>query len=152
MKIVKILITMLFVLCLTQNCFSEDVSRTATMVEMEGDVDIQTPNNEWVPAEVGMVLTEGYTVRTGDDSLAVVFLDGESETANVELKSNGRLVLAELMQDGEGKQKTMLDLAIGEILITSQKLRSEDSRFEVKTPTSIVGVRGTTFSVAVEEE
>ena len=46
--------------------------------------------------------------------------------------------------------KTLLDLAMGEILIKAQKVHGEKSQFEVKTPTSIVGVRGTTFNVKVE--
>ena len=56
-----------------------------------------------------------------------------------------------LKKDEEGRvQTTLLDLAIGKILISAEKLDTPDSKFEVKTPTSVVGVRGTAFSVEVE--
>jgi hypothetical protein len=98
-----------------------------------------------------MVLSQGDIIRTKAGSLAVVELDGKGRTATVELKENGQLSLAKLLGDKEkGTRTTLLDLAVGEILIKAQKLHSEKSRFEVKTPTSIVAVRGTTFSVAVE--
>jgi hypothetical protein len=59
--------------------------------------------------------------------------------------------MAELLQDKDKEtQRTLLDLSIGEILIQVDKLQAEKSSFEVKTPTSMVGVRGTTFSVKVE--
>jgi hypothetical protein len=69
------------------------------------------------------------------------------------MKENSQLQLTELkINKAEASETTLLDLALGAVLIKAEKLHSEKSRFEVKTPTSIVGVRGTTFSVAVEAE
>ena len=110
-----------------------------------------TPQKTWIPAKVGMVLNQGDIIRTKKDSWALLNLDGAAETANLELKENSQLKLAELVENKkEATQTTLLDLALGEVLIKAKKLHSEKSRFEVKTPTSIVGVRGTTFSVSVE--
>ena len=82
---------------------------------------------------------------------AILNLNGMGETAAVEINENSQLLLLELIQDKEEEtQQTLLDLAIGKVLIRAQKLHSEKSKFEVKTPTSIVGVRGTTFAVEVE--
>jgi hypothetical protein len=78
-------------------------------------------------------------------------VDGSGQTATVEVKENSQLLLSELLVNpANGTQKTLLDLAAGEILIKAQKVKGEESKFEVKTPTSIVGVRGTTFAVKVE--
>jgi len=69
----------------------------------------------------------------------------------VEMKQNSKLQLAVLLGGKEAPtQTTLLDLSMGEILVKAQKVHSEKSKFEVKTPTSVVGIRGTTFSVAVE--
>ena len=127
--------------------------RTATIIEMDGTAEIRTPDaKQWKAADLGMKLSEGATIRTESDSLVVLQLEGV-ETANVEIKERSVMKLAEFFEDkDEATQRTLLDLAIGEILITSKKLQSEKSKFEVKTPTSIVGVRGTTFSVSVEAE
>jgi len=137
---------------LSVTAYCDNAERTATIVENEGANQVSSDGTNWIPAEVGMVLHQGDVIRTADNSFLVMNLEGE-ESATVELKEKGELRLSELLQDKTaGTQKTLLDLALGEILITSKKLRAEESKFEVKTPTSIVGVRGTTFSVAVEEE
>ena len=50
----------------------------------------------------------------------------------------------------KGTSQTLLDLAVGKILIRVDKLHKKGDKFEIKTPTSIVGVRGTVFGVEVE--
>ena len=98
-----------------------------------------------------MVLNEKDFIKTKADSWVNMNLDGSGETAAVELDENSQLMLLRLTKDDEnGTQKTLLDLAIGKILIRAQKLHTKESSFEVKTPTSIVGVRGTVFEVEVE--
>ena len=96
-----------------------------------------------------------YRLEEARESIeeAVLLLEGVSGTASVELNEESELRLTELFEDqGDGQQLTLLDLAIGKMLITSKKLRSEKSKFRVKTPTSIIGVRGTTFSISVEAD
>ena len=59
--------------------------------------------------------------------------------------------LSELSSDKkDSSQITILDLSLGEVFIKAKKLNADKYRFEIKTPTSIVGVRGTAFSVKVE--
>lgn len=131
--------------------FAQETKRIASIAELKGSVEVKTAKAAWMPAKLGMVLNQGDIIRTKADSLAVLNLDGKAETATVELKANSQLKLAELVVNKEkDTQKTLLDLALGKILIKAQKLHTEKSSFEVKTPTSIVGVRGTTFSVSVE--
>jgi len=130
---------------------AEETPRVATIIETSGKVNIQMGRGPWMPAKVGMILNQGDTVKTMSDSFAVLNVDGTAETASVEVKENSNLKLAMLIQDKEAAtQNTLLDLSIGEVLIKAKKLHSDKSKFEVKTPTSIVGVRGTTFSVTVE--
>jgi len=133
---------------------AETMIRKANIVEIDGTAEVRTPGSEkWVMAEVGMSLTQGDIIKTADGSIVVLLLEGVSGTANVELQAKSELQMAELFEDQEdNSQQTLLDLSIGRLLITSKKLRSEKSKFQVKTPTSIIGVRGTTFSVSVETE
>ncbi|MBF0252602.1 MAG: FecR domain-containing protein [Candidatus Omnitrophica bacterium] len=153
MKITKIITVILAVSFLCANSHAEFAKRSAEIVDMEGTGQVIAPNMPAVPAEVGMVLTEGYVVKTGAESWIMFNLVSDQEPADVEMKENTEMFFSELLLDAqEGVQKTLLDLAIGEILITSKKLQSEKSKFEVKTPTSIIGVRGTSFSVSVEAE
>ena len=151
MKIFKSMLILVVVLSLTSVLFAAETKRTATVLEIKGKVDTRSPDKPWTAAQVGMTLNEKDVIRTKNDSFAVIKLLGVAETATVEIKQNSQLMLAELIQDAKkGTQKTLLDLALGEILIKAQKLHQRNSKFEVKTPTSVVGVRGTTFSVSVE--
>jgi hypothetical protein len=131
--------------------YAEKTLRVAEVIEIEGAVEIIGPDNAKQQATVGMEISEGYVVKTGDGALAVVYLNGVSETAEVEVKERTVMRIADFYEDrGDSTQETLLDIAVGEILITSKKLQAEKSKFQVKTPTSIVGVRGTTFSVSVK--
>lgn len=151
MKMIRCLCILALILGVFSLSFAAETSRTAAIKELKGTVEVKTPKAAWVTAQVGMILNQQDIIRTKKDSWAVLNLNGSGETATVEIKQNSQMRLAELKQNREqGSQNTLLDLALGEILIKAQKLHSEKSKFEVKTPTSIVGVRGTTFSVSVE--
>ena len=110
----------------------------------------QSGQSVWSPVSVGMVLSEGDTLRTSARSWALLNID-DGKIAAVEVKEGSEMMIAELQVDPQtDMSQTLLDLAMGEVLIRAQKVHGENSRFEVKTPTSIVGVRGTTFNVKVE--
>lgn len=130
---------------------AEVTKRTAVIAEIRGKVEVRTPKSKWQPAKIGEVLNQGDIIRTLAGSFAVLNVDGSTQSATVELKENSQLRLAELLEDKtQDSRSTLLDLALGEILIKAQKLNTEKSKFQVKTPTSVVGVRGTTFSVSVK--
>ncbi len=151
MKILNVILTLGMIVSLCAAARAEETPRVATITEMDGKVETQVGGGPWMPASVGMILNQGDTIRTMDNSYAVLNVDGTAETASVEVKEKSNLKLAMLMEDKEAaSQNTLLDLSIGEVLVKAKKLHSEKSKFEVKTPTSIVGVRGTTFSVSVE--
>ena len=144
-------ITIIMIIALASTGSAEDAKRTAKIIAIDGIVEVRPVGRTWVAAEVGMELNEGDVIKTAADSTAVLNLNGEGETATVDISEGSQLKIPELTGDKEkGTQKTLLDLAIGKILIRAQKLHSEEERFEVKTPTTIVGVRGTTFAVEVE--
>lgn len=152
-KLALIILVMALVASVAAVSYAEITKREAVIKGLEGKANVKTADGTWMPAEVGMKLTEGSIIKTDAGAMAVLYLEGVSETADVEVKEKSELRIEELYEDkATSEQTTLLDLALGEILITSQKLRSEKSQFEVKTPTSIVGVRGTTFSVVVERE
>ena len=150
MKVARFLIILLLVAGMATFAYCETATREAKLIDMQGSVTVRTAGGEKIPGEIGMTLHEGDIVKTGADSFALVKLEG-SETATVEVNANAQMLLSELQVDEEaGTQTTLLDLAIGKILIKADKVHNENSKFEVKTPTSVVGVRGTTFAVEVE--
>lgn len=147
----SILILLVIFSLLCSGAFAAEVKRIAAIAELNGTVEVKTATGKWMPASVGMILSQGDMLRTRAGSLAILNLDGNAQTAKVEVRENSQLKLAELLEDkAEAKQTTLLDLSIGKILIQAKKLESEKCKFQVITPTSVVGVRGTTFSVLVE--
>ena len=150
MNTFKILVVLFVLIGLSAYGQAEPVERSAEILDLTGEVMVSSMDGEMIPAEVGMTLTQGDIISTGVDSWAYLSLAG-TDTASVELDAGSEMLISELIMDEEaGTQQTLLDLAIGKILITAQKIHSEDSKFQVKTPTSVVGVRGTTFQVEVE--
>jgi len=152
MKVLKVACAVVVALSMAGFAFSGEIRREARIAILEGDAEVQRlDKKEWIPARVGMVLTEGDTLRTKEDSWVFLNLDGDGETAGVEVDENSRLMISEFTKDVDKKtQRTLLDLAIGKVLIKAKKIHSAESKFQVKTPTSVVGVRGTKFSVEVE--
>jgi len=151
MKALRLLCILGLILGISSLAYAETTTRFATIKQVSGTVEMKVSKGSWMPAIVGTNLKQGDAIRTKANSTATLLLDGKAETASVEVKQNSQLTLAELIANkAQGTETTLLDLSLGEILIKAKKLHSEKSRFEVKTPTSIVGVRGTTFSVTVE--
>lgn len=150
MKIFRFACIMALVLGIVATGYAME-KRSAQIVSLEGTAEVkQAGQAAWVPASVGMALNNGDTLKTAAKSWALLNVD-DGKIATVEVKEGSQLIIAELMVDPEADtSKTLLDLAMGEVLIKAQKVHGEKSQFEVKTPTSIVGVRGTTFNVKVE--
>ena len=152
MKILRIISIFILTMGLLFTVSAEVVQRTAKIMDMRGKVEVKLLGEEnWSPAKASVILNEGDMIKTHADSWALLNVDGSAQTATVKVEENSQLLLSELIKDDkEGSQQTLLDLEIGRVLIKAKKLHSEKSKFEVKTPTSVVGVRGTTFAVEVE--
>ena len=125
--------------------------RMAKVVKAEGDVQVMLKGQGiWRDAQEGMELTEGDVIKTGRNGAALLNIEGDSKGSLVRMREDTRLNLDILKEDmATDKKVTVLDVSIGKILIQAEKLK-EGSRFEVKTPTSVVGVRGTKFAVEVD--
>ena len=130
--------------------FAEMV-RVAEINEIQGDVWFRKAGTtEWKGAEKGMMLLEDDEIKTGGNGKAEILLDSSGETGKVNVAENSQMRLKTMQKDPTSADKTtLLDLAMGKVLIKAEKLQ-RNSSFQVKTPTSICGVRGTLFEVSVE--
>lgn len=124
-------------------------ARQTTVREVHGEVLTRSPGGEWQPAEKGMILNEKDEIRTGEGATAQVALD-DGKVGQVDIREKSYFRIHTLKQSREsGDRTTLLDLAIGKVLVHAKKLKG-NSKFEVRTPTATTGVRGTVFEVAVE--
>lgn len=149
MRIVKVFLILFFGFVGLALC--AQTARQAVLQSAKGVIEVKRGQQAWMPIKDGDVLKQGDIIRTKARSSAVIKLEGTAEGSTVEMKENTQMKISELFEDKALKtQTTLLDVALGSILVKAEKLRAPSSKFEVKTPTSIVGVRGTTFSVTVE--
>jgi len=151
MKLLSIFLTVLILFgFVSLSGFSEEVKRTGKIMDMEGKVEIIRAEGKKELARVGMRVNEGDMIKTKANSWTHVDFKG-IEKAYIEVSPNSTVLVSELVMDKkQGTQNTLLDVAMGKVLCKADKLHKKGSKFQIKTPTSIVGVRGTTFAVEVE--
>lgn len=125
---------------------SADQIRQATLANFAGEVMIRQGGGEWKPATAGDIMKINDELKTSPGASAEVLLDNGS----VKLRENSHFKIDTMNLDpATGEKVTYLNLALGRILIKAEKLQG-NSQFEVRTPTSTTGVRGTVFEVSVE--
>lgn len=124
--------------------------RHAIVLKTEGMVEVKLSGDAWQPAKAGMTLMENDEIRSGQDGSAKILLDEEGKTGQFDLNPGSRLLFNTMKFSDQTEDKsTVLDLAVGSILVHAEKLMG-DSNFQVRTPNSTTGVRGTTFLVSAE--
>ena len=124
-----------------------EMIRHGMIMTTKGRVEVKLKDSAWKPAEAGMTLYENDEVRTGKESTAKILIDENGNTGQLDLKPESQLRMGGLELDRvTGDKTTILDLAVGKVLVHAEKLKG-NSRFQVRTPNSTTGVRGTTFLV-----
>lgn len=131
--------------------FAEEMSQ-AKAIDVKGDVMfLKAGTSSWESLQKDMILGEGDALKTGKYSEAKLTLFGTGKTGELLIKEESEFNFRTLRHDVATKtDDTQLDVEIGSVLVKAEKLIGT-SRFEVKTPTSIVGIRGTTFEVIVSK-
>ena len=141
--------------------------RSGKVVKIKGSARFSTGNNIWQPLSVGTLLKAGALVQTAKDSFADIALiesdvvqpptaSGVGAAGNkrpttaqdlVRLSEDSVLAIDKLTVVNTGAEKvteTQLDLRSGRILGSVKKMAAA-SRFEVKVPNGVAGIRGTLY-------
>ena len=118
------------------------VKVSAKMIAVDGDVQVVRAGGEKAfKAFLNMRLTEGDRIITGPKGGAKIQMDDE---VIITLAENTRIYLSEL-RGSQGANQSSIDLQSGGVGSSVNKKLKENSRFEIKTPTAVMGVRGTEF-------
>ena len=126
-----------------------ETGRSAVITALDGEVSYRlSGQTQWLGAELGTVLGEKDTVKTGEGSTCTILFQGMSDST-VDVRPNSVMELS-TVASGDNADDTELGLSLGSVLVKAEKLEGE-SQFEVRTPNSIVGIRGTQFEVNVTE-
>ncbi len=98
----------------------------------------------------GREVKEGDKLRTGDDSFVTIKL-ADGSTLTVQPKSIIRLELARQLANTGGVTDTVVRVDSGRVETSVVKQKNAAARYEIRTPTSNMGVRGTLFRVGADE-
>ncbi len=152
----------------------------AKVVRIKGSARYSTGNNVWVPVKLGSVLRPGTVIQTGLERGAFVDLvlgDGEAPVAGggsgagggagggdamfyqpsseqniVRVTGNSILAIDKLTSLETGADvvtETQLDLRAGKIFGNVKKM-SAASKYEVKIPNGVAGIRGTIYQISAD--
>ena len=98
----------------------------------------------------GMKLREGDAIKTGDDGFVSILL-ADGSTIAVQAKSILRIERARQLTNTDGVLDSIVRLDSGRLETRAARQKGSAARFEIRTPTSNMGVRGTIFRVAADE-
>jgi len=115
------------------------------LVEMSGPVEVMpVDSEEWKPAEAGMALQAGDTVRTGHKGRAFITLGDD-----VELRLGSETSVEIQLEENTDTRRRSVGLLLGVLFTKVVTAGDEEKPFEVQTANAVAGVRGTEFTTAV---
>jgi len=123
-------------------------SNAATLAILNTAIEGARAGSAFVPALDGEVYATGDLVRANVDGRAVLtFFDGSS--LSVDPGSQVKVVALNRVS-ADGIQVT-IEQSLGRSWSSVQKLKTPDSRYEVRTPSTVAVVRGTGFLTFVQQ-
>lgn len=117
---------------------------SAVVSEVKGEVVFTSPQGTPITAQRGVTLTAECRIETAKGSVLLELQDG----SQVLVKAKSNIVLK---APNEGKGFS-LELFIGKIMAKVQKRLSGAPSFRMGTPSAVISVRGTRFSVEVNKK
>jgi hypothetical protein len=118
---------------------------TAKVIAVQGPVEATTG-----ALEKGAVVNEGIDIKTGENGFVTLQL-ADGSTIVVQSKSQVKLEVARVLANTGGVPSTTVALKSGRVESSVEKRKNQGARFEISTPTSNMGVRGTRFRVSADE-
>ena len=100
--------------------------------------------------ERGSKVNEGDKFTTGDGGFVTIKL-ADGSTLTVQPKSSVRVETARQFVNSGGVTDTVVRLDAGRVETNVMKQKNPGSRYEIRTPTSNMGVRGTIFRVGADD-
>jgi hypothetical protein len=146
----KILSMVLLFLVLLTGVVNASDESAGSLRKKKGDVLIER-NGSIVKAEDGTPVYQNDTVKTGaDGSVGIIFKD----TSRISLGPNSRLDLKKFVFNPAKGQFSMVNkLTKGTASFVSGKMtKLSPESVLLETPTSTIGVRGTTYNIKVNED
>lgn len=132
--------TFLLSLVFSLSAFGQNVQGVFMVVK--GDVKL-TAGAKTDPAKVGTKVGPGDTITSGPDSRAKIVMADKNV---INISPDSKITIEKYENDGKEKKSVELKVEYGKLRASvEQKYDGEKSKFNIKTPTAVAGVRGTDF-------
>jgi len=146
-------ITTLILVSLTADLQAQTMKQGEAKVrQIKGKASYSVDGGAMVPLRVGTVLRAGSTIQTMPES--IVDLDLGVNGPVVRVTPSTTLGLDKLTRAGTGMDsvvETQLNVQNGTIIGNVKKL-ARASKYEIKTPNGVAGIRGTDYVVTVKKK
>ena len=133
--------------CLTFSSFASGI--IGDIILHTGNAVIERNDGEDVKAEDDLDIFSYNTVKTGKAKVGIGFIDD----TRVDVTEHSKLIIDEFVYDPNTKTGSLsLKAALGTIRYASGQIAKTDpTNVQIKTPTATIGVRGTDFSMTIDE-
>ena len=133
--------------CLTFSSFAAGI--IGDIILQTGNAVIERNDGEDVKAEDELDIFSYNTVKTGKGKVAIGFIDD----TRVDVTEHSKLIIDEFVYDPNTKTGSLsLKAALGTIRYASGQIaKTNPTNVQIKTPTATIGVRGTDFTMTVDE-
>ena len=131
-------------------CSQESKASIGEVILHEGSGIIERKSNgEEVTSQVDEEVFSYDTIKTAKGKTAIEFID----MTRVDVTEHSKLIIDEFVYDPNTKTgKLSLKAGLGTIRYASGQIaKSNPTNVKIKTPTATIGVRGTDFSMTVDE-
>lgn len=126
-----------------------EAARAAVLAVLSSGVDASRNGTDFLPALDGDVFAGGDVVRADAFGRAVLtFFDGST----ISVDPSSRVRVTSVGKTSSGGLQLQLEQTAGRTWASVSKLATPDSKFEIKTPSMVATVRGTTFETIVETQ
>ena len=145
MKYLKVFSVLFVALVTAALVYADAQTVTARVRAVRGSAKYKT-NGEWHALKVNDVLKAGTVIETGTESSVDLFVN----QSVIRVTPDTTIGLEKLLATDTGADKvleTSLQLRSGRILVNVKKLAAA-SRYEIRTPNGVTGIRGTDFDIS----
>jgi hypothetical protein len=113
------------------------------MMVVKGDIKVTGTDGKTEAGKVGKKVSAGDTILAGADSRAKIVM-ADKNVINV--SPDSKIVIEKYENDGKDKKNVELNVVYGKVRASvEQKYDGDKSKFNIKTPSAVAGVRGTDF-------
>jgi hypothetical protein len=130
-------------------CFTTASARIGDVEQQIGDTVVERQSGDTLTSTTGLEIESYDTVKTQQGRTSIVFLDD----TRVDVTENSKLVIDEFVYDPNSQTGALsLKASIGTVRYASGQIaKNSRQNIKISTPTATIAVRGTDFSMTVNE-